>query len=334
MSDESLDDRKAAILTAIVEQYIETDQPVGSNRIAQSLESPVSSATVRNDMAVLEQEGYLHQPHTSAGRVPTDKGYRFFVDHIPPGRLGAQESRTVRSFFEHAHRELEGMLRETSALLADVTHLAAVVVPPRHELARIVSVSLVPLSPTLVLVVTVLSTGVVEKHTLETDAELADDELDRIRDAVAEAAIGHPPGSSDAPGSLGDQRLDDVVTAAMAAVSGQPISERLFVGGTSVVAEQFDAVETVGRVLSILEEQYVLVDLLGELLDRGVSVAIGSETGVEPLADCSVVVAPYDVDGERAGTIGVLGPTRMNYPQALAAVAVVGRRLGRSIEET
>ncbi len=333
MSGDSLDERKTAILTAIVEQYIETDQPVGSNRIAQSLDSPVSSATVRNDMAALEQEGYLHQPHTSAGRVPTDKGYRFFVDHIPPGRLGAAEARTVRSFFEHAHRELEEMLRETSALLADVTHLAAVVVPPRHELARVASVSLVQLSPTLVLVVTVLSTGVVEKHTLETDAELTEEELDRVRDAVADAAIGCPPGSTDTPASLGEQRLDEVVSAAMAAVSGQPISERLFVGGTSVVVEQFDAVETVGRVLSILEEQYVLVDLLGELLDRGVSVAIGSETGVEPLADCSVVVAPYDVDGERAGTIGVLGPTRMNYPQALAAVAVVGRRLGRSIEE-
>lgn len=333
MTDASLDDRKAAILTAIVEQYIETDQPVGSGRIAQRLESPVSSATVRNDMAALEQDGYLHQPHTSAGRVPTEKGYRFFVDHIPPGNLGAQQTRTVRAFFSHAHRELEGMLRETSSLLADLTHLAAVVVPPRAELARIASVQLVPLTATLMLVVTVWSTGVVDKHTIDLDRELDDDEIDRVQAAVSSATLGHAGGALDDPAPLGDPDLDRVAAVAVAAAGGQATGERLFIGGASAVAEQFDAVESVGRVLSILEEQYVLVGLLGELLDRGVSVAIGSETGVEPLADCAVVVAPYDVDGERAGTIGVLGPTRMNYPQALAAVAVVGQRLGRSLGE-
>src|SRR5205085_12404 len=130
----NLDERKAAILRAVVTEYIETAQPVGSQRVAQAPEVSVSSATVRNEMATLEREGYLVQPHTSAGRVPTDKGYRFFVDQLTaPGALPAVQRQQVRDFFAAAHGELERMLHDTSQLLSDVTHYAAVVVGPPHE---------------------------------------------------------------------------------------------------------------------------------------------------------------------------------------------------------
>ncbi len=246
-----LDDRKASVLRAVVEAYIETAQPVGSGHVARSSGVNVSPATVRNEMALLEQDGYLFQPHTSAGRVPTEKGYRFFVDAIDaPGRLGSSETHQVRSFFARAHGELEQMLADTSRLLSGLTQYTALVVAPPNE------------------------------------------------------------------------------------VVPEPTVPNVYIGGTSHTADAFDAVATVREVLRILEEQLMVVTLLKDVVDRGLNVAIGTETGIEPLADCSVVVAPYEVGGEVAGSIGVLGPTRMHYPQAMAAVAVVSKRLGDRLSET
>src|SRR5215831_12681892 len=142
-----LDDRKASVLRAVVEAYISTAQPVGSSSVAQAPGVNVSSATVRNDMVLLEQDGYLQQPHTSAGRVPTEKGYRFFVDSlVGPSQLGMADAQQVRSFFNTAHGELERMLHDTSQLLSGLTHYAAVVVGPPHEVAVIRSVQLVSLA--------------------------------------------------------------------------------------------------------------------------------------------------------------------------------------------
>src|SRR4051794_38317326 len=153
-----LDERKAAILRAVVEGYIETAQPVGSSHIAPAVS--VSSATVRNDMVALEQEGYLQQPHTSAGRVPTDKGYRYFVDTLAgPGRLETDQVHQVKAFFDKAQGELEQMLHDTSRLLSDLTQHTAVVIGPPHEAATLRSIQLVGLGGPVALVVVVLSNG-------------------------------------------------------------------------------------------------------------------------------------------------------------------------------
>jgi len=158
-----LDDRKAAILRAVVEEYIDTAQPVGSSHVMQAPGVQVSSATVRNDMATLEQEGYLRQPHTSAGRIPTEKGYRFFVDTLgTPASLRATDAQQVRTFFEKAHGELEQMLQDTSRLLGDLTSYAGVVVGPGPTEATVRSVQVVALTGSTALVVLVLSNGVVE----------------------------------------------------------------------------------------------------------------------------------------------------------------------------
>jgi heat-inducible transcriptional repressor len=327
-----LDERKANILRAIVEEYIRTAQPVGSGHVADAPGVAVSSATVRNDMATLESEGYLAQPHTSAGRIPTEKGYRYFVDHMAsPARLPNPDAQQIRSFFTQAHGELEQMLADTSRLLADLTHYAAVVTGPPPEVASVRSVQLVGLAPRLALAVVVLSNAAVEKVTVEFDHDVGDDELGAASAALAGLLVGR---SFNEVGDLVDGRLDPVAGAALLALCGTASEEaagEIYVGGASRVAAAFDAVSTVSEVLRVLEEQFVVVTLLRDVLDRGQSVAIGTETGVEPLAECSVVVAPYEVNGERAGSIGVLGPTRMNYPQAIAAVAVVSRRLGQTL---
>lgn len=331
----TLDERKARVLRAVVEEYIETAQPVGSGHVARARTVNVSSATVRNDMASLEQEGFLFQPHTSAGRVPTEKGYRFFVDTLDaPARLAAGDANQVRSFFASTHGELERMLQDTSRLLSDLTQYAGVVVAPTHDVATIRSVQIVGLAPRVAVLVAVLSNGTVDKHTIEFDADLDEAHLSATAARLATLVVGHPLGHGGV--SLDERDVDDpVLQAALRALGAEPVDERgVFIGGTALMTEAFDAIGTVREILRILEEQFVVVTLLRDVVDRGLNVAIGTETGMEPLADCAVVVAPYEVDGEPAGSIGVLGPARMHYPQALAAVAVVSKRLGRHLSES
>jgi heat-inducible transcriptional repressor len=289
-------------------------------------------------MAVLEQEGYLLQPHTSAGRVPTEKGYRYFVDTLAgPSQLAGAQAQQVRDFFAKAHNELEATLHNTSRLLSDLTAHTAVVTGLSHEgSAAVRSVQLVGLSNDVALVVAVLGNGVVEKRTIAIGESDGEDRLGAAAAHLNAHVVGRTMGSVE-PATItatGDVDTDAVVAAALASLRSDPDEgDLVFVGGASRMAMAFDAVDTVRRVLGILEQQLVVVTVLRDVLDRGLQVAIGSETGFEQLAECSLVVAPYEVDGEPAGTIGVLGPTRMNYPQALAAVAVVSQRLSRYLTE-
>lgn len=331
-----LDDRKAAILRAVVEEYIETAQPVGSVRVAKAAHVEVSPATVRNEMAVLERDGYLSHPHTSAGRIPTDKGYRFFVDQLtPPGRLQPAQRQRVQEFFATTHGALEQMLHDTSHLLSGLTSYASVVIGPPHEATTIRSVQLVGLAPRVVLFVLVLSNGAIEKRSVDLDEDVGEERLAAATARLSASLVGGTLADARVPAATGDAVTDTLVAHAVASLTGghEDEPENVFVGGTALMARSFDAVETVRQVLAILEQQYVVVTLLKDVLDRGLSVAIGTEVGLEPLAECAVVVAPYEVEGETAGTIGVVGPTRMKYPQALAAVAHVSQRLGRHFSD-
>ena len=330
-----LDERKAAILKAVVEEYIQTAQPVGSASVVRATNIAVSTATVRNELAVLERDGFLDHPHTSAGRVPTDKGYRFFVDHLTPSLPSPQRQR-VQDFFARAHGEIEQMLNDTTRLLSDLTHYAALVVAPPREAATVRLVQAVQLEGHAVLGVAVLSDGSVKKAVIEGEPGVGEAQLavvsahlsTHLQGKALEAAVPVP--------STGDEATDRTVAVTRSAlertVAIEP--EQLFVGGAAQMATTFDAIETVRRVLAILEQQYVLVTLLRQAIhDDRLTVSIGTEHGVEPLSQCSIVVAPYEYDGMTVGTIGVLGPTRMNYPQAMAAVGVVSQRLGKALRE-
>ncbi|HET7719582.1 MAG TPA: heat-inducible transcriptional repressor HrcA [Acidimicrobiales bacterium] len=333
-----LDERKAAILRAVVKEYIDTAQPVGSAHVARMGELHVSPATVRNEMAQLEREGFLAHPHTSAGRIPTDKGYRFFVDDLrsEPGTLGEGERAQVQQFFARAHGELERMLSDTSKLLSNLTTYAALVVAPPHEGAPVRAVHLVPLGTRVAVVVGVLANGGVEKAHIELPEGTGDDRVAAAAVHLSAHMIGRPLADSSAIPPTGDEAVDALVKTARQALwdSHDSEADQVFIGGAARMASTFQAVDTVRQVLAGLEQQYVLVSLLREALDsEGLTVAIGAEHGVDSLAECSIVVAPYEVDGSHAGTIGVLGPTRMNYPQAMAAVAIVSARLGRHLRE-
>ena len=333
-----LDDRKTAILRAIVEEYIATAMPVGSSHIANSQEFAVSSATVRNDMAVLEREGFLTHPHTSAGRIPTDKGYRIFVDNlVPNGTLGSIEQAKVGSFFESAHFRLEETLQRTSMLLTQLTNYASVVIGPSVEVAVIRSVQLVRLSNHHLTVVIVLSNGSVENEQLEISHDVSDENIVDAAFKLQKLMLNAPLRDIQLMRAANQKSADgisELCEKVLASLDRTRNDETFFVGGASQMAEAFDAVEIVRNVLHTLEQQYVVVTLVRDMLNRGLSVAIGAEHGVEPLSACSVVLAPVIADGENIGTVGVLGPTRMNYPQALATVELVSDRLGRRLTES
>jgi heat-inducible transcriptional repressor len=329
-----LDDRKTAILGAVVQEYITTAQPVGSTHISSAPNINVSSATVRNEMAMLESEGYLIQPHTSAGRIPTDKGYRFFVDNLAaPGTLDQATTRQVGDFFSAAHGRLEELLHQTSNLLADLTHSAAVVVGPKAEAAPIRSVQIVTLSSTAATVVVVLANGSVENTTIELTEDDNDICIDAASAHLAAGLVGAAFGSLTEVSPSGDLAVDRICSVALNELAKVGSGDLVYTGGASEVARAFDAVEVVRSVLHTLEQQFVVVSLVSDIVGRGMSVSIGGEHGIEPLAACSLVVSPVVIDGEHLGSVGILGPTRMNYPQALATVDVVSELLGHRIEE-
>ncbi|MEM7272783.1 MAG: heat-inducible transcriptional repressor HrcA [Actinomycetota bacterium] len=334
LDETGLDERKSAILRAVIEEYTDTAQPVGSSAVAAAANLKVSAATIRNEMVALENAGYLRQPHTSAGRVPTQKGYRHFVDGIDAARLPINERRKVSSFFAQMRGEIEEVMRDTAALLANLTDHAAVVVDETDDAAIVRSVQLVSLAERTVMLVVVLSNGQILKHSLDFDTEIGHQALERATGLLRESLESRPLAAEVTLARSGDPTVDGLaeqfhrellVDAAEA--------ERVYVDGASKVAGAFEAVDSVGQVLTILEQQLVVVSLLADVMERGLTVAIGTETGVEPLSECSLVVSPYEIDGERAGSIAVLGPTRMNYPQAMSAVAVVSSQLGNRLSE-
>ena len=201
-----------SILRAVVEEYVSTAQPVGSSHIARSRAISVSPATVRNDMAYLEQEGYLAQPHTSAGRIPTDKGYRFYVDHLtPPGRLETAAQVRVGEFFDTARGRLEETLQRTSTLLAQLTNHAAVVLGPKSDVAVVRSVQVVGVTAHLATLVIVLSNGSVESASLEVASELTTEQYARVNELVARSMVGSPLGDAKFVPSSSDALVDQLV---------------------------------------------------------------------------------------------------------------------------
>jgi heat-inducible transcriptional repressor len=333
-----LDERKAAILRAIVEQYVETALPVGSQTVTFTTGLGVSAATVRNEMSVLEREGYITQPHTSAGRVPTDRGYRYYVDHLAgAAQLPAPERRRIGEFFTSATFAMDELLAQTSQLLARVTAHAAVVVGPETQAVVVRAVQLVQLQPRVLLAVIVLSNGSVEKEVIELDADATDDDVAAASALLARALDGRRLGemANALPTETAPPRALTLAHAACDALRSrvEQHDDSLYVGGVSRLAAEHDAFVNTSaeRLFELLEQHVVLASLLRELLGPGLTVRIGTENVQADLRECSLVLAPYLVEGEVAGTLGVLGPTRMDYRKAQAAVAAVSQQLGRQL---
>ena len=324
-----LDARKATILEAVVNEHIDTAQPVGSSSVASNADLAVSSATVRSEMVALEREGYLIQPHASSGRLPTEKGYRYFVDHLTSGVLGPAQQLQIKDFFAGVRGEVEDVLEQTSTLLTQLTSYTSVVVGAGHSHSTILSVQLVSLDARHQVLVTVFSDGSVVKHSVVTQFDVTHVDVAEASRQLHALLLGLTIGSRVQVPSRSDHVASLVRESVSLLLAEQPTveGEQVFIGGSSRVADAFDGVETVRKVLSILEQELLVVSLVQDILDQGLSVAIGSEHGFELLSSCAVIVAPVTIDGEPAGAVGLLGPTRMKYREAMAAAEAVSQQL-------
>lgn len=332
------DERRLEVLRAIVHDYVQTREPVGSRMLVERYSLGVSPATIRNDMAALEEAGYIAQPHTSAGRVPTDKGYRLFVDQLATLKpLSVPERRAIQSLLQGAV-DLDDVVDRTVRLLAQLTHQVAVVQYPSLRRSAVRHVELVPVTEVRLLVVIITDNGRVEQRVVETGSPLDLGVIAEVRARINAASVGRRlPGLAAALDRVAeavppsDRSFVEAVTAAVRETMVEESEERVVMAGTANLARSdVDFPRTIGPVLEALEEQVVLLRLLSEMAADDVSVRIGHENPHEAFAETSLVTAGYaGSGGDAVARLGVLGPTRMDYPTTIAAVRAVARYLSR-----
>ena len=339
-----LDDRKLAVLRAIVEDYVATQEPVGSKTLVDRHSLGVSPATVRNDMAALEEDGYITQPHTSDGRIPTDKGYRLFVDRLTNVRpLSSAERRAITTFLDGAV-DLDDVVQRSVRMLAQLTRQVAIVQYPSLTRSTVRHVELVSMPPRRMLLVLITSTGRVEQRVVDIGEEPSAELLADLRARINGACIGER--IVDAVSKLADlvqmfepvdRPLVSVVTSAlMEAFTDQRSEERIAVGGTANLTrfgDDFD--HSIRPMLEALEEHVVLMQLLGQATSPStLTVRIGSEVPHEELTRTAIVASGYGVDAlDPLGTMGVVGPTRMDYPGTMASVRAVARYVSQRLAD-
>lgn len=342
MSEPTLGDRRAQILRALVSHYVTSGEPVGSKTLVERYRLGVSAATVRNELHALEEAGLIYQPHTSAGRIPTDAGYRFFVDRFAGGgKLPEKEAKQVRSFFIEPRWELEDALRQTASLLSTLTDHAAVVFAPTLERSTVRHVELVLLPGYRAMVVVVTDTGRVENHVIRVPESIDDVQLSQASEMLNRAVADQP--LEKLPATIAEElarfplELREVV-GAVASVLADELShrdaDRVFLEGTSNIVDEtkFSDLETVRQVVEALEHRRLLLEVLADAFSiDSVSIRIGAENPLEEMQSCAVISAPYGLEGSALGSLGVVGPTRMDYRRTIAAVHEVASSLGRML---
>ena len=340
------EDRRLRVLRAIVQDYVQTSEPVGSKALLDRHHLGVSAATVRNDMAALEEEGLIAAPHTSAGRVPTDAGYRLFVDRLSAVKpMSAAEQRAIAHFLEGAV-DLDDVVDRTVRLLSSLTHQVAVVQYPSLARSSVRHIELVPLGGDRVLVVLITTTGRVEQRVVDVGTDLSSNAgettLAALRTELNRATAGRTLAEASAElATVPDQvepGLRDLVRAVGTALQDSFVEEReerVVLAGTANLARVGpDFTMSLGPVLEALEEHVVLLKLLGEAQTGGmVTVRIGHEGPYQEFATTSVVSTGYGPGDEAVGNLGVVGPTRMDYPGTMSAVRAVARYVSRILDE-
>jgi heat-inducible transcriptional repressor len=333
------DERRLAVLRAIVEDYVQTREPVGSKALVDRHSLGVSPATIRNDMAALEEEGLIAQPHTSAGRIPTDKGYRLFVDRLSTVKpLSAPEKKAIATLLDGAV-DLDDVVDRTVRLLAQLTHQVAVVQYPSLTRSTVRHVELVPLGNGRLLVVLITNTGRVEQRFVDVGLDPVESTLTELRARLNSVVAGRRltevrPLVADLPAAfpVEDRGLVRFVLDALDDTLAVDREERLVLAGTANLARSgTDFAGSIGPVLEALEEQVVLLKLLTEMAadTGGIGVRIGREHQHAGLTETAVVASGYGGEGEVVARLGVLGPTRMDYPTTIAAVRAVARYVSR-----
>jgi len=342
MVEPELGTRKIEVLRAVVEEYVRTGEPVGSETVAERSELGVSSATIRNELSALEELGFLSHPHTSAGRIPTDAGYRKYVDALPPGgRMRDAQRRAIAGFFAETMLDLEDVLKGTTQLLSRVTQYAGLAVPPSGSSELVARTELIELGSGLMLLV-VGQRGRVDKAMIDRPAELDAEGLaaleralaDRVQDKTASEARAEVLKAAAAAG-----RAEREIFAAAADVFGDMQmgagSHHVLIGGVANLADEAAhwRRETVRRLFEALEHESEMLELLRDVTTEDLTVTIGAEHPHTGDWEASIVSAPFHAGSIALGAVGVVGPTAMDYVGVMASVRAVARRLSELATE-
>ncbi|MDP2873092.1 MAG: heat-inducible transcriptional repressor HrcA [Bacillota bacterium] len=339
-------DRRGLILKAVVEEYVRSGQPVGSGAIVRRSALGVSPATVRNELARLEETGYVTQPHTSAGRTPSDLGYRFYVDHLmSTPSLMSGETHLIRTYLRAHGREVRDAVRAIARLLADITSYIVVVMAPDPIPGRLQRVHLLPLTAFQVLLVVLLDSGVVQHKLIDLPEALPRADLAYLSAELDDALTGCT--AEDLPGMVAELLKSSLARygnalarATQALLDAFPLGahdgERIYLGGTANLLRlpEFQDIERLRRVLGLLEQDAQLFGILEQrTAPEGVRVTIGREHPAQAIQDCALVTMTYRGPGGGTGLLGLLGPTRMDYGRVTALLGLVRHSLDELLGE-
>jgi len=334
-------ERSIEVLRAIVQDYIETREPVGSKALVERHGFGVSAATIRNDMAILEEEQLIVAPHTSSGRVPTDKGYRLFVDRLNQVKpLSAAERVAIEAFLTNS-ADLDETLSNTVRLLSQLTNQMAVVQYPTLGRAVVKSIELVPVSESKVLIILITDANRIQQHVIDLGSDIDAPLLAELRARLLTTLLGQP--LTEVAAKLANFELEfapnrrlivkELVTNLFDLVDANRQNKILVAGAANLARRENDFGGSFSTVLEAIEEQVVLLKLISELNDdpHGVSVRIGKENQMDEFTNTTVLVSGYENQGAEIAKVGVIGPTRMDYSGNIAAVRAVASYLTKAL---
>ncbi len=331
-----MDERKLRILQAIIDDYILTGVPVGSRTISRKYDMGLSSATIRNEMSDLEELGYLDQPHVSAGRIPSAKAYRLYVDSLmKTGRIADDSIEALSRHFAGRVHQMEDVIDRAASVISNLTRYTAVVLPPKGKQPRMQTVQLVPVSQNTALVVIVTDTGIVRDNVIRISGGMDSDTLYAISRALTAELRGHTLAEACEilPGMIQRMNGNEEILSRLYGLFNErmetPARSHVAIGGTSNMLSypEYSDVEKARNFLSLMETRDKLAQIIAGNGEMAFTVRIGPETGVPEMADCSIVTATYSTHSGQQGTIGVIGPTRMQYSRVISILNVMGHQL-------
>lgn len=335
-----LSQRKEKILAAVIEHYIKTGEPVGSKFLQKDLDISVSSATIRNEMAELSAMGLLEQPHTSAGRIPTDEGYRYYVDHIMGVRqLDEALKRRIEAGVSIKNASPENILKRANEFLADMTNCAAISTAPSGENVRVKRVEFVPIGTRTGMIVLLTSNGMIKSKVCRSEVDLNASVIEKFYNVVESSFVGTELDSIDTAqlqtlvASMGADALTMIpLISAVSELANEAREIPLMLGGQSNIFQHSDYGETAYQLMDFLRRGEPLSRVLTDN-KKALDVKIGSENRFKPLENSSVIMAQYDVGGENHGSIGIIGPTRIDYANLIPSVRYLTDMVGKILSQ-
>lgn len=334
-----MDERKRKILQAIIHDYIMTAEPVGSRTIARKYDMGVGPATIRNEMADLEVQGYLEQPHTSAGRVPSAKGYRFYVDALlSPTQMSDNDLALIRNWYDAKVRNLDEVFLATAKVLSRLTRNVSLVVAPQYSHTTFKYLQFLPFDEQRVLLLVVTDSGFVENKVIDKPADTTIEDLQRVAAMITNRLTGQPLHRIKTTLLRqirqdlfqNDQALFENALHIVDSALSQEREKRIYCGGTAQLLRQpeFQDVAKVKNLLDLLDQDKLMCDILDAPEKDGVIVTIGHENKYSGIQDYSVVQATYRIEGQVVGTVAVMGPTRMDYGKVMSVLGFMHDHLG------